>query len=582
MNYFFKLVCLFFCASLLVNTGMAQKKNKKGTNSKSKKANSVPTKKQQTTSSSELSRESLGDTSAPKIVTITSSFKPFLKDAAKVNFIAATPLIDSSKIPVTYSIPAQNLFFSYQPAAIKPLAMLIDSGVVWENNQYVKLGAGNFSSFLGEGSFSFGDGKKSITNISGYFLTSTGQLPAQQASKWGIDVLTILNYRNQHEWTVHPFYNSRTQYLYGYEPASLTYAKDQLLQRFNTVGIETGLEKKVANAFGITYHPQLSFIHFSNNQGAIENNLVLKAPIRKAFSKLISLDIGMTADISTANFPLVPNSLKLVNNLYSINPAILFITPNMRINAGLLPTWNNNDFNLLPDLSAEMKLAETNFLLEAGWKGYFQKNTYKSLTNFNPWIGPLNALQNTKINEYYAGLKGTSGNHFSFQGRLSYIQFNNHALFINGSGDGKSFNVLFEPEMQALRIKGEVGYNVQERLSFLASATYSNYSALTVNQEPWGLLPLEITGTVKWKLLKDLQVKSDIFFWDGNQYADKLSQSRKADPAIDVNVGLEFGVMKRLNVWLQMNNLVNNTYQRWNQYTVLGFNILGGVVYSFR
>lgn len=582
MNYFLKIFCLFFCASLLANAGMAQKKNKKIANSKSVKATQGNSKKKSSNNTTQLSRESIGDTSALKIVNITSSFKPFLRDAAKVNFIAATPLIDSSKIPVTYSIPAQNLLFSYQPATIKPLAMLIDSGMVWQNNHYFKLGAGNFSSFLGEAAFSFGDGKKSITNVKGFFLTSTGQLPAQQANKWGVDVLTILNSGNHHEWTLHPFYDSRTQYLYGYEPASLNYSKDQLLHRFNTVGIETGIQNTVANAFGITYHPQLSYTHFSNNHGDIENKLILKAPFKKTFSQFISLGMGMTADISTANFPLIPNSINLVNNLYSINPALLFNTPNMKINAGILPSWDNNDFSLLPDLTGEMKIAETNLLLEAGWKGYFQKNTYQSLSNFNPWIGSLSALYNTKINEIYAGMKGASGNHVSYQGRFSYIQYHNQALFVNNNGDGKTFNVLFEPEMQAFRVKGEIGYNVQERLSFLASATYSNYSSLAVNKEPWGLLPLEITGTVTWKLLKDLQVKSDLFFWDGNQYPDKLMQTRKADPALDVNVGLEFGVMPKLNVWLQMNNLINNTYQRWNQYTVLGFNILGGVVYSFR
>jgi hypothetical protein len=39
----------------------------------------------------------------------------FLKDAAKVNFTAATPVIDSSKIPVAYTIPSQNLFFCISP-----------------------------------------------------------------------------------------------------------------------------------------------------------------------------------------------------------------------------------------------------------------------------------------------------------------------------------------------------------------------------------------------------------------------------------------------------------------------------------
>jgi len=154
-------------------------------------------------------------------------------------------------------------------------------------------------------------------------------------------------------------------------------------------------------------------------------------------------------------------------------------------------------------------------------------------------------------------------------------------LSIAGGG-GKSFDVLFEPEMQGIRLHGEVGYTVQERFSFIAAATYTQYNSLSVNAKPWGLLPLEVTGSLKWKLLKDLQLKADVFVWDGNQYRDSSLQSRKANPVADLNVGLEFAVMPRLNLWLQMNNLLNNTYQRWNQYQVLGFNVLGGVVYSFR
>jgi len=51
---------------------------------------------------------------------------------------------------------------------------------------------------------------------------------------------------------------------------------------------------------------------------------------------------------------------------------------------------------------------------------------------------------------------------------------------------------------------------------------------------------------------------------------------------MDLNAGVEFTVLPKLNLWVQFNNLLNNKYQRWNQYEVLGFNVLGGVVYSFR
>ena len=51
--------------------------------------------------------------------------------------------------------------------------------------------------------------------------------------------------------------------------------------------------------------------------------------------------------------------------------------------------------------------------------------------------------------------------------------------------------------------------------------------------------------------------------------------------AFDLNAGAEFRITKNFNLWLQMNNIFNNKYERWNQYQVFGFNILGGIVYSF-
>ena len=55
----------------------------------------------------------------------------------------------------------------------------------------------------------------------------------------------------------------------------------------------------------------------------------------------------------------------------------------------------------------------------------------------------------------------------------------------------------------------------------------------------------------------------------------------KLDPAFDLNAGAEFSFLPQWKAWLQFNNVFNNKYQRWNQYPVLGFNMLPGVVYSF-
>ncbi len=598
MQYILKISLCFLLAVCMTGEAQAQKKKGKGKGTatqKTKKKSDTkktaeakspakPAKEKQSNSvtPSSVTRENMGDTSSPKMVVVTSAFKPQLKTAAKLNFTAATPVIDSSRIPVTYQVPSQNLFFSYQPVPIKPLALPADSGYVWENNSYIKLGAGNFSSYLAEAGISFGDGKHSITNLKGNFLTTTGHLPAQQAAKWGVEVISVFNTGNNHEWTAHPYYQSSTQYQYGYQPSTLNYSKDNLLQRYSTVGLELGMQNKKENDFGVSYHPQISAYRFFDNREAHENGLQLEAPITKSFGKIYSFNLGLLADISSASFPLIPNPLVLKNNLYSLNPSIGFKTPNVKIKAGIRPSWDNTVFSMLPDISAEARVAGPGLVLEAGWTGFVQKNSFRSLAGFNPWIAPLSNLQNTKNMEQYAGIKGAGGDHFTYQARVSLVKLNNQPLFVNNTLDGKTFMVVFEPQMNALRIHGEVGYVEQEKLSLTAGATFNQYSSLQVNTKAWGLVPLEVNGSLKWKLMKDLQLKAEAFLWDGAPYLDKASQAGKGNAVADLNLGAEFTVMPKLNLWIQMNNLLNQQYQRWNQYTALGFNVLGGIVYSFR
>ncbi len=561
--------------------------NKKQTPSKKKisvsksKKNVKPSIANNVKSITVVKNEMLLDTSAYKTVVITSAFKPSLQYAAKINFTAATEFVDSTKVPISYKVPSSNLFFSYQPIAIKPLALPTDSIKGWVNHQRIKIGAGNLNSIYGEGKFSFGDGKKSITSIQADYLSSKSTLFAQQFSKFNLDVLSIINTSNDLEWTVHSFFNTITQYKYGFKPTSLNFSKDQLKQTYNTVALEVGLKNKQVNDAGINFHPQLSFYRFTDNNSSSENNFVIKAPIEKELTKLLFFKLTLDADIANINLQTTP-SRNITNNLYSINPAVLFTTPNFKLNIGLRPSWDNTVYSMLPDLTAEGKLKNTNISLEAGWVGYFNKNSWRTLVGFNPWLGYFSTILNTKIQEQFFGIKGVVGNHISFNSRISFIKMDNQPLFLNDALDGKSFVTLYEPSLNALKLHGEFGYTVQENLSFLASANFIQYNTSSINSEAWGLVPLEITASTLWKPIKDLQIKTDLFYLGGSMYKTASTPISTLSPGLDLNIGGEFAIKKNLNIWLQMNNLFNNTYQRWNQYPVFGFNVMAGVVYSFK
>lgn len=530
----------------------------------------------------ENTREALGDTSSPRVVTVTSAFKPSLKNAAKINFTAASPFVDSSRTPVTYTVPAQNLFFSYQPVPISPLSLPVDTGFHWQNDHTVKVGLGNFNSFLLAGSFSFGDGKKSNTIINADYLTNKGNLFAQQYANFGLSALSVFNTNNNNEWTTKAWYKNTTRYFYGFDTSMVSYSKESLLQRFNHAGIEVGLRNKMNNAFNITYAPKISLHYFADNRSNKEYNAILTAPLRKQFGEKVAIDLGITADIAKTNFlPSPTGAYSVTNNLFYVSPSVQLQTKGFKLNLGIRPSWDNGVFATLPNISAEVKIPETGVVAEAGWTGYFNKNGYRTLTDFNPWISTGLMLRNTKIMEQYAGIKGSAGNHLTYRARLSFQQLDNQPVFANTAIDGKAFDVLYETKMNVVQIHGELGYTLQEKLSLLAGVTFRNFSSMPT-YEPWGLLPLELTGSLKWKILKDLQLKADAFFWQGSKYRNSNLATFTLKPAADLNIGAEFSVMPKLNLWIQLNNVLNNKYQRWNQYEVLGLNVLGGVVYSFR
>src|SRR5580700_3322949 len=122
------------------------------------------------------------DTTKRKSIDITSSFKPVLREAVKINFNAAPPTVDTSRPRLTYTIPSQYMFLSYQPGEMKPVALQRDTLTPWENYNYIKLGIGNVVLPYARMGFSFGDGKSTFINIFADQLSSHGSPEFQKSS----------------------------------------------------------------------------------------------------------------------------------------------------------------------------------------------------------------------------------------------------------------------------------------------------------------------------------------------------------------------------------------------------------------
>ena len=521
------------------------------------------------------------DTTKRRTIDITSSFKPVLRDAVKINLNAAPPVTDSSRPRLTYSIPAQYLFLSYQPGEMKPVALQADTTNNWQNDNYIKVGVGNVHLPYVRAGFSFGDGKNSFFNIFADQLSSKGSMPYQKNSLTNVKLMGTVITANNLEWNGSIGFKNDDYNLYGFRPDSLKFPADSLRQQFQTFEGKISLRNREPTDFGLVYHPNIKVSVFTDNHNpkATEENTVLNLPLEKTIGKDLAFDLGFTADLTNYRQADIGT---LQNNLFFVSPAFMVKTTNLFLQASVVPSWDNKAFTLLPNFMADISTSDKRFGVQLGWIGYYDKGSYQRFESINPWLAQPGLLLNTRTREAYGGIKGSLNNHFSYSARLGVIEYKNMPLFVNDSaGGGKQFGIRYEPSMQDIQIHGELSYIQGEDLTVTASLTSNQYSGQKVQLKPWGLLPFEFNTALRWQAFKDFWAKLDLFAFDGAQYRAPNGVPFKGDGALDMNAGVEFRITRQVNLWLQLNNLFNEKYERWHQYPVYGFNLLGGIVYSF-
>ncbi len=509
-------------------------------------------------------------------IKVKSFFKPVLRNAVKQSFYATPPVVDTSKPILNYNVPAQNLFFSYQPVSLKPLALQNFNNFGWENSNYIKVGFGNYNTPYVSAGFSLGNGSNTALGIYADYISSKGTLKNQDYSKLGIALQGSKSYEKGYELKGKVGFNQDEYFLYGYNNSLFTYTKDQLRQRFQTITLNAGFRNTIPTEYGLNYNPTIQSSIFSDNRNATETNINLNAPIEKNIGESFAIKLGVAMDYTNYKKP----STSINNNIVYVNPALIYKSTKVKINAGVSPAWDNGVLNILPNLTTDIQVQGSAFVLQLGWLGYYNKGSYQRWTSINPYINQPNKLPNTKVDERFIGLKGTSGNHLIYAVKAGYYGYNNMPLYVNDTISGMSFNVVNESKLQAIHLHAEIGVIEKEIFHLTAGFNWNNYIKLQDNANAWGLLPFDITGSLRWQLFKGLWLKSDVFIWDGARFKNGIT-SNKMNFVMDLNVGLECKVAKQFNVWLQANNMSNNKYQRWKNYETYGFNILGGIKYTF-
>ena len=521
------------------------------------------------------------DTSKKQIIDIISSFKPVIRNSSKVNFSASYLSSDSSKFLAPYILPSLNLYFAYKPISLKPLALNVDTLLQLGVRNFLKIGYGSLSSPFASANFNFGNGLNSLLNLSANYISSKGSIQNQDYSQLKAN-LNGSYFSATNEVFGKLGLNLQDNYLYGYDHSILNFSKQDILQRFNEIQGVVGVKNKVVNDLGINYSPFIQLTLFNNHLKLKENSFKLELPIEKSLSDIYYVKLSVKADINSYSSIQSIEDIRFNNSIFQLSPEFIYNSKLFKVHGGLSPSWNDGKFVLLPNFYGQVKINNLPLMLQFGYTGQLISNSYRNLSLINPYLIPLSRQQNTKETDLFFGLKSSSGSHFSYSAKFSYLNYNHLPLYINDtSKDNKSFLISSESEIKNLQFHADISYIISDQFTLSSAMTYNGYNDLKDNQKPWGAIPFEFINSISWQANNKFHLKSNFKYFTGAPFVLKYNVDKSISNGADLSISSEYSFNKKFSAWIDINNIFNNKYERWNNYQVYGINILGGLIIKF-
>jgi hypothetical protein len=515
-------------------------------------------------------------------IEVIQSYKPEVKQLPKPEFIPELPPKDTSRPVFKYDVPQQTLNYTYSSLPLRPLALGKDTTTL-PFPGYVKLGGGNLSTIYFDAGMGNIKGEKYESAIHLHHLSQQGNIKNQKTSLSGIAA----------EGTLHTTTNAwrlsvdglRNQYhYYGYDHNILELSRDTVQQTFTGIVVGLDLKNDRINQRGINYHPMVSGSIYSDRYDATERTIRFDVPVSKDVDEYLTAGIGINGVITSLNIGVGNRT----NNIFQATPNVRYRRNDFEGKVGLYPTGGSYyPFQLLPDIHVSYKIPNSQFIISGGWIATIVQNTYKELTNENPYLFPIQKSpffttfnRQTKTDEVFGRVQTNLGNHMTVSAKVSWWQYNNLPMFLNDTGDRKNFYVRYDDKVNAASLQAGIRYQVANTISIGATGSFYNFYNSSEGRV-WHVPGVRIKGDVSWKPIPSLSINGYAIILDQVYALNIAHQEIRLNGVYDVGAGAEYQFVPRLSAFMNLNNILNDRYQRWYQYEAYGFNVFGGLRLKF-
>ncbi len=509
-------------------------------------------------------------------ISITSSFKPSIVKTGKLEFQAEAPPKDTTAYKLTYPILPIQFTTPMSSFVIKPLSFHANEKQQDNETVFAKLGFGNLSTPFASLGFTSSKAKEQFTANADH-ISSIGKLEDQQYAHSSLN----LGYKNtiaeNRVARVYAGFDRQGYRLYGFDRNIYpSFSAADLRQNFNNFHLGAKYDHLSGENGSMTLMPEFRADFLTASRAQSEFAFKLAFPISYKINEKLNAGIAIDAQLASLKNGSQSN---LSAALVQVPLSFEYSPSSFNLNGSIIPVLKSNKIKFVPNLQIDYLMGETGVKLVIGALNKLDINSLHKLYAVNPFLVAPDSLTIFQQTDYYAGVEWLNAKGLQLKFIGGYTVFNDLPLFVNGPESGKEMQVWNEKQLTAVQLGGEVNYTFTPEMEFRSTINVYAFGAQLSHIEPYGLLPLELKFGFLWKPLKGLTTRVNADLWRGALYRTPLTKRLK--DAADINLGVDYKLNKKWALWVDLNNIANIQYQRWNQYDAFGFNFIAGLRYSF-
>ncbi|MEP2667481.1 MAG: hypothetical protein ABJH04_00715 [Cyclobacteriaceae bacterium] len=377
-------------------------------------------------------------------------------------------------------------------------------------------------------------------------------------------------------------YENLGGYFYGYTPGTEV-VRDTIRQNYNIVSIGGAISNTKPSDFN--FNVGGSFSYLTDKYEASESDVALNFNSYYTISEKSKITLTSTYDLIARKDSLVDAKPR---HLFKVSPSFAFSPiDNLSISLGATAVLDNDSIrskslHFYPNVKANY-LVSQNVNAYASLTGDMEKVTLHTLSRENLWLNAnIGIFHTNKTIELNTGLKGKLGRLVAFDLGVAAANLKDLYLFQNAVTDRAKFDVVYDVgNTQRINLFGELGYNKNEVVRFNLRGDYYSYSTDTQG-EAWHRPTYRLSTNASFNVYQKLLLNVGLVGQGGMKAFDnETAQVVTLDPGLDLNVKADYFVSKQVSIFLKFENILSNDYPVYLNYPVRGFQVMGGVSWSF-